>query len=260
MAERQSGSVSDQAIRDIVAQLVGGGQAAPVTPMGYPAPAVPEVTPAMSFMLPQQQAAMGFPAAPSSQSGPPMGYPKPNLLDQARAQYPVLKGQDYGYTENFKPNAGYLEHWDPGDPGMAPNSPTSLDALRPAALPMNKHGLEIRDPNTRPIDILGDIASHHLRFTDPVVKGAYDKLQGSMTPDQQNILQDQYQYAQKNEGETGSYDDWKDRAGMPGFFRGYTFQQWPKEFNDKAYTPEQRSSLDGLMGYLKGGPAPQESQ
>lgn len=176
----------------------------------------------------------------------------PNLLEQARAQYPVLKDQDYGYVENFKPNTGYLEHWDPGDAGVAPNSPTSLDALRPASLPMDKHGLEIRDPSTRPIDVLGDIASHHLRFTDPVVKKSYENLQGSMTPDQQNILQDQYQYAQKNEGETGSFDDWKDRAGMPGFFRGYTFQQWPKEFNDKVYTPEQKSNLDNLMKYLSG--------
>lgn len=73
-----------------------------------------------------------------------------------------------------------------------------------------------------------------------------------MTPQQNAILQDQYDYAQKNEGETGSFDDWKDRAGMPGFFRGYTFQQWPKDFNDKAYTPEQRQKLDKLMNYFQG--------
>lgn len=182
--------------------------------------------------------------------------PAQNLLQQAQSQYPVLKGQDYGYVENFKPNSGFLEHWDPGDPGEAPNSPTSLNALRPSQIPLDKHGLEIRDPNTRPIDILGDIASHHLRFTDPVVKKSYEDLQKSISPDQERILQDQYQYAQKNEGETGSYDDWKDRAGMPGFFRGYTFQQWPQDFNDKVYTPQQKSNLDGLMGYLKSGKAP----
>lgn len=177
----------------------------------------------------------------------------PNLLQQAQEQYPVLKNYDYGYTENFKPNGGFLEHWEPGDPGQAPTSDTDLSALRPAALPLDKPGLEIRDPNTRPIDILGDIASHHLVNTDPVVKGAYQDLQQSMTPKQQAILQDQYDYAQKNEGETGSFDDWKQRAGMPGFFRGYTFQQWPKEFNDNAYTPEQRQKLDKLMSYLQGG-------
>jgi hypothetical protein len=194
--------------------------------------------------------AQAAPAAPSSAAA------APNLLDQARAQYPVLKNYDYGYVENFQPNAGFLEHWDPGDAGVSPTTPNSLDALRPKGLPMDKPGLEIRDPTTRPIDILGDITSHHLINSDPIVKGAYQRLQDSMTPAQQAILQDQYDYAQKNEGETGSYEDWKQRAGMPGFLRGYTFQQWPKEFNDKAYTPQQRSDLDGLMGYLKGGPAP----
>lgn len=182
--------------------------------------------------------------------------PTQNLLQQAQQQYPVLKGQDYGYIENFRPNAGYLEHWDPGEAGVAPNSPTSLDSLRPAGLPIDKHGLEIRDPSTRPIDVLGDIASHHLRFTDPVVKKSYEDLQKSITPDQERVLQDQYQYAQKQEGETGSYDDWKERAGMPDLFRGYTFEQWPKDFNDKVYTPQQKSGLDGLMSYLKSGKAP----
>lgn len=199
----------------------------------------------------QPQDAPSLPPAGPTQA-PVFAQQPPNLLQQAQAQYPVLKSQDYGYVENFKPNSGYLEHWDPGDAGVAPTSPTSLDALRPAALPMDKPGLEIRDPSTRPIDILGDIASHHLRFTDPVVKSAYQDLQDSMTPQQNAILQDQYDYAQKNEGETGSFDDWKDRAGMPGFFRGYTFQQWPKDFNDKAYTPEQRQKLDKLMNYFQG--------
>jgi hypothetical protein len=186
-------------------------------------------------------------------ANPPIQQP-PNLLQQAQEQYPVLKNYDYGYTENFRPNAGYLEHWEPGDAGVAPNSPTSLDSLRPQALPLDKPGLEIRDPNTRPIDILADITSHHLINVDPVVKGAYQDLQNSMTPQQQAMLQDQYQYAQKNEGETGSFEDWKQRAGLPGFLRGYTFQQWPKEFNDKAYTPEQRANLDNLMAYLKRRP------
>ena len=142
-------------------------------------------------------------------------------------------------------------------PPAAPTNAQSLDRPRPSGLPLNKPGLEIRDPSTRPIDILGDIASHHLINEDPVVKSAYEKLQSSMTPAQQDILKDQYEYAKKNEGEDRSFEEWKTVAGMPGFFRGYTFQQWPKDFNDKAYTPEQRADLDKLMGYLsKGGKSP----
>jgi hypothetical protein len=241
-------------VQDITSLLMGN-QVAPQS--------APSVVPQMGTVMAQTAPQMGAIAAPPiALSVPPMGgvadsTARPNLLQQAQAQYPVLKKYDYGYTENFRPNAGYLEHWDPGDAGVAPTSATDLNALRPTSLPLDKPGLEIRDPTTRPIDILGDIASHHLRVVDPVVKAAYDRLQNSMTPQQQAILQDQYQYAQKNEGETGTFDDWKERAGMPGFFRGYTFQQWPKEFTDQAYTPQQRSDLDALMGYFKGGPAPQ---
>jgi hypothetical protein len=193
------------------------------------------------------------PAPIPPQTPPIFAQPQPNLLQQAQEQYPVLKNHDYGYTENFRPGGGFLEHWEPGEAGVAPTPQTPLDGLRPAALPMDKPGLEIRDPNTRPIDILGDITSHHLINVDPVVKGAYQQLQASMTPQQHAMLQDQYQYAQKNEGENRSYEDWKSASGMPGFLRGYTFQQWPKEFNDRAYTPEQRGNLDKLMSYLKGG-------
>jgi hypothetical protein len=201
------------------------------------------------------------PAMQVAQAAAPQAPPTPpNLLQQAQSQYPVLKNLDYGYVENFQPNSGFLEHWEPGDAGVAPTTPNSLDALRPSGLPMDKPGVEIRDPKTTPLDVLGDIVSHHLVNTDPVVKSAYQKLQDSITPDQEAVLQDQYSYAQKNEGETGSYEDWKQRAGMPGFLRGYTFQQWPQEFNDKVYTSQQKSDLDGLMGYLKGGPAPQGNQ
>lgn len=195
-------------------------------------------------------------ASPAPEGGGPLNQynqqAQGNLLDQARAQYPVLKNYDYGYTENFRPNAGFMEHWEPGDPGAEPNGPTSLDALRPSQLPMDKHGLEIRDPKTTPLDVLGDITSHHLVNADPVVKKAYQDLQNSLTPNQQGILQDQYEYAKKNEGETGGFEDWKQRAGMPGLFRGYAFQQWPADFNQKAYTPDQMKKLDGMMDYLRG--------
>lgn len=186
---------------------------------------------------------------PSIPQGAPAG--QPNLLQQAQEQYPILKSQDYGYVEKFRPGGGFLEHWDPGEPGAPATPDAPLDGPRPPELPLDKHGLEIRDPNTRPIDVLGDIASHHLVNSDPTVKGAYQALQNSMTPQQQQLLQEQYQYAQKNEGETRPFEDWKSASGMPAFFRGYPFQQWPKEFNDQVYTPEQRQKLDNMMDYLK---------
>lgn len=193
------------------------------------------------------------PGALSLPPGALSGLTPPNLMDQAREQYPVLKNLDYGYSENFRPNGGFLEHWDPGEPG-APSSPEKpLDGMRPEGLPIDKHGLEVRDPNTRPIDILGDIVSHNLINTDPTVSASYQKLQDTMTPQQHAILADQYAYAQKNQGEQRPFEDWKSASGMPGYFRGYTFKQWPDDFNAKAYTPEQRADLDKLMSYFKTG-------
>ena len=181
----------------------------------------------------------------AQQNAPPA--PSPNLLQQAQQQYPVLKNQNYGYVENFQQGGGYLEHWAPGEPGEASSG------MRPSQLPTNQPGLEIRDPKTRPIDVLGDIVSHNLVHTDPVIKNAYDNFQKSMTPEQHEILGEQYQYAQKNEGETRSFDEWKQASGIPAFFRGYAFDQWPKDFTNKVYTPEQKQMFDGMMQYLQGG-------
>lgn len=179
----------------------------------------------------------------------------PNLLDQARSQYPVLKNYDYGYVENFQPNAGFLEHWEPDDPGAEPTGPEDLNRLRPAELPMGKHGLEIRDQSTSPGYVAADIVSHHLKDVDPVVKGTYQQLQNSMTPKQQAKLREQYTYAQEHEGAKESFEDWKERDGLPGWLRGYAFQQWPKDFTDAYYTPEQRASLDKMVEYLKRQPS-----
>ena len=38
---------------------------------------------------------------------------------------------------------------------------------------------------------------------------------------------------------------------MPGLFRGYAFEQWPKEFNDRVYTPEQKQMLDEMVQHLR---------
>jgi hypothetical protein len=182
------------------------------------------------------------PLAP--QNAPPQ--PPMNLLQQAQQQYPVLQNQNYGYVENYQQGRGFLEHWAPGEPG-APDAP------RPAQIPSNQYGLEIYDPKTRPIDVLGDVVSHQLVNTDPNIKNVYQQFQQSMTPQQHQMLAEQYQYAQQNEGEKRSFEQWKEQSGLPSFFRGYAFDQWPKEFNDKVYTPEQKQMFDGMMQYLRGG-------
>ncbi len=181
------------------------------------------------------------------------GKNKLNLLQQAQQQYPVLQNQNYGYVENFQEGGGYLEHWSPGEPGEASIVPGSLEGLRPKQLPLDQPGLEIRNPATRPIDVLGDIVSHNLVNTDPLIKKVYADFQQSITPKQNALLEDQYNRAKGTQGETRSFDEWKQASGLPAFFRGYAFNQWPKEFNDQVYTPEQKQMFDNMMRYLKTG-------
>ncbi len=168
-----------------------------------------------------------------------------SLFGDAQKQYPVLQKLNLNYKYNPTPNRGFLEFWPSDEPG-------SDDYRRPNEFPLGKPGLEVFDPNTKPIDIMGDVASHYLRDNDPKVKGYYDNFINSMSGKQNAILQDQYDYAKKNEGETRPFEQWRESVGLPAYFRGYAFKQWPEEFNAKAYSPEQRRSFDEMMRYLQG--------
>lgn len=104
----------------------------------------------------------------------------------------------------------------------------------------------------RPDDIAGEIVSHDLvNGVDPVLTGAYDAFQRSMTPAQMHMLGEQYAYAQAHEGETRPYEQWRKTSGQPAFFRGDLFHQWsaPQEI----YTPDQLALFAKTRRYLEGG-------
>lgn len=187
------------------------------------------------------------PPAPSQNSALArlLSSPAPSLMDQAKQQYPILQGMDMGYTFTPRSDSGFMEYWPANEPGAA-NRP------RPQALPMEKPGLEVYRSDARPIDVLGDVVSHQLVDTDPVVKNNYQDFMASMNPEQYQTLRDQYDYARKNNGEQRSYDQWAEVSGIPAYFRGYAFQQWPQEATDKMYTQGQRNGFDSLMNYLSG--------
>jgi hypothetical protein len=169
-----------------------------------------------------------------------------SAADLAEQQYPVLKNLGIVYKSSpGKGGSNKLEFWPPGEPG-APNAP------RPEDIPLHKPGVEIYDPNIGPLDVLGDVVSHHMIHSDPTIAKIYQNFGASLMPDQRQRLQQQYEHARQNEGETRDYPAWESSAGLPAYFRGYPFQQWPAEFNAQAYTPDQRKSLDGMMDYLRG--------
>jgi hypothetical protein len=160
------------------------------------------------------------------------------MVDQLLGNYfgvPVVKGQS---NDGRK-----LEFWPPGERGARNN--------RPKSLPLGGPGVEVYSDDVRPEDVQGDIVSHHLVNSDPTVAGIYKKFQNSLNIDQQNRLLQQYQWYRQNAGETRPFEQWLQMSGMPSYLRGYPFKQWDDEFNQKAYTPDQRGLLDGMMRYLQ---------
>jgi hypothetical protein len=172
---------------------------------------------------------------------------QPTIVADAQKQWPILNRPDIHYRYNLqaKNTPGGLEAWPPGETGTP-------DRPRPSDFPSDAYGIEIYNPKTtRPLDVLGDVTSHFLVNTDPTIKDYYQRFQQSLSPDQHARLQEQYRHSQRHEGEKRPYDLWLKQSGMPAYFRGYPFKQWPDSFNQKAYTPEQRKMLDEMMTYLK---------
>ena len=68
--------------------------------------------------------------------------------------------------------------------------------------------------------------------------------------EQKERLKGQYGHYVSKEGEKRPYEQWEQMTGLPAYFRGYPFKQWADEFNQVAYTPEQREMFDRMMNQL----------
>lgn len=169
--------------------------------------------------------------------------PEQTLLDRARQEYPVLRDYDLQFKRSPRADAGYLEYWPVGEPG-------SKDRPRPPEFEIGKPGLEVYRDDVRPIDILGDVVSHQLVNTDPRVREYYGKFRKSLSDNQRMMLRSQYDHARSEEGERRPYLEWEERSGLPAYFRGYAFDQWPREQAGEFYTPDQIKMFDEMMGYL----------
>jgi len=165
------------------------------------------------------------------------------MFEKAKTEYPYLAEKDISYKYSPQGGRGFLEFYDPEETG-SPEYP------RPKELPLGKVGIEVFDPKTKPIDILADYVSHYGVQKDPYLSERYKQFSGSMNPKQKKRLQEQYKYYQEHPQykEQRPYAEWEKASGMPGYFRGYTFNQWnnPKEM----YTPQQLQVLDQVRKYL----------
>ena len=165
-----------------------------------------------------------------------------DVFAEAMSKYPILRKSGVKGIMNLGGGDGYLEFWPPDERGTP-------DRPRPKSLG-EAPGVEIYRDDTRPIDVLGDVVSHWLVEKDSKLKSYYDQFMSSMTPDQLARLSNQYNYARENYGEERPFSQWAERSGIPAYFRGYAFQQWEPEFNEEAYTLQQRRMFDEMMRYL----------
>jgi hypothetical protein len=164
----------------------------------------------------------------------------PQLLQAAQKEYPYLADKDIAYT--YTPDAGdkrYLEFWSPTETG-------DQQYPRPQSIPMGKVGVQVINPQTKPIDILGDYVSHYGVQADPQLQQLYQQFAGQLDP---QMMQNRYAYHQANLGETRPYDQWLQATGLPEMFRGYTFNQWGDNAK-QMYTPQQLQTLDAVRSYL----------
>jgi len=165
------------------------------------------------------------------------------MFEKAKSEYPYLADKDISFKYSPNEGRGFLEFYGPDEPG-SPEYP------RPKEFPMGKVGVEVFNPKTRPLDILADYVSHYGVEQDPYLSERYQQFSQSFTPEQQQRLQEQYKWYQEHPEykESRPFEDWKNASGMPGYFRGYTFDQW--ENSKDAYTPQQLQVLDQVRKYL----------
>lgn len=165
------------------------------------------------------------------------------LFEKAKKEYPYLADKEIAFDYAPAKGRGYLEFYSPTETG-SPEYP------RPQNIPMGKVGVQVFDPRTRPVDILADYVSHYGVENDPFLKAQYEQFSKSFTPEQQKRLQEQYAWYQNNPKfkESRPFEEWAKSTGIPGYFRGYTFNQWDDA--KSAYTPQQLLLLDQVKKYL----------
>jgi hypothetical protein len=176
-----------------------------------------------------------------------------DAFQKAQAQYPILQTLplDYRVSANKPDNNSYLETWPINETG-------GEGYLRPTDFPIDKLGIEVFKPTTRPKDIMADIVSHELVNSNPVYKKAYDEFISSLQPWQHEKLQNQYNYAKENENENRPFAEWASISGLPSYFRGNLFDQWQNEdtgdtVTNEMYTPNQLKEFSNLKSYMKNG-------
>jgi hypothetical protein len=166
------------------------------------------------------------------------------VWEQAQQEYPRLRSQNVVYKRTPRKGMEKLEAWPPGETG-------TRDRPRPKEFPSDRYGVEVYSSAVRPIDVLGDVVSHFMANNDPTIKDIYNRFSSSLTSQQMDRLVSQYKWSQAHERERRNFSDWLTSSGLPAYFRGMPFQQWPQDQTRGWYTPQQMQMFDEMMKYLR---------
>ena len=170
-----------------------------------------------------------------------------NIVQKALEQYPILKkmGLQGTYTD-IPGKYGGIESWPPGESGEPGYE-------RPIDLPLDKFGVQVFKSGgvggpLKPIDVLADAVSHHLVNDDPKLKQFYQDFKDSLTDQQKEKLQKDYE--RDHPEKDIPFNQYVEHDRLPAFFRGYTFNQWPEEFTSKLFNKKQIRIFDKVRDYV----------
>ena len=187
-----------------------------------------------------------------------------DLWSKTTKEYPYLADKNIPLIYTPGQGAGFLETWDKKETG-------SEQDKRPEGLPLGSYGIQVRDSNTGPKEILGDYLSHVAskldpdtgKPEDPKFYSLYKEFEKTMqTPDMQKRLERDYKFEKreqeqlKSQGkpylDVGTKEHYIQNNRIPAYMRGYVTDQWDSDWNQSWMTPKQTKIMNKMKAHVKG--------
>jgi len=187
-----------------------------------------------------------------------------DLWSKTTKEYPYLADKNIPLVYTPGQGAGFLETWDKKETG-------SEQDKRPEGLPLGSHGIQVRNPETGPKEILGDYLSHVAskvdpdtgKPEDPKFYSLYKQFEETMqTPEMKKRLEKDYRFEKKEqeklkkEGkkylDIGTKEHYIENNRIPAYMRGYVTDQWDADWNQSWMTSKQKRIMDQMKSHVKG--------
>ena len=163
-----------------------------------------------------------------------------SLMGKATREYPFIAAHRPVVITGT--GEGYAETWPVNEEG-APDTP------RPAAIPIDRIGIEVRRPN----DFTHHDLAGEMLHIDPRANETRDYLIRTFRPEQWDALKNQSRDYEMSINEGMREEDAR-RNAIDSALRGFAVRQWPEEANaGLMYSPDQMQRLEALRNYMTTG-------